>query len=262
MSNHYHLLVETPEVGLSRGVKWLNQRYAETFNKRHERVGHLFQGRFKSILVERERHLLELLRYVVLNPVRCGMVAFAGEYAWSNYRATAGLQLPPRWVEVGWTLDQFGGRDRAEAREAYRRWVADGRGAAYNPREAMVGQMYLGGEGFRERMQQLVNVKPRSSEHPVAQRTPDRPPMDAIAILVGETFGEAAGMLRRKSRSDARKAIALVAIDDARLTIRCIANWLQVTDWAVEKMRRAGCARYAADPQFRLRVDRVRAALS
>lgn len=262
MSNHYHLLVETPEMGLSRGVKWLNQRYAETFNRRHDRVGHLFQGRFKSILVERERHLLELLRYVVLNPVRCGMTAFAGEYEWSNYRATAGLQLPPRWLEVGWTLDQFGGRDGAESREAYRRWVADGRGAAYHPREAIVGQMYLGSEGWREGVQRLVDEKPRSTEHPVAQRIPSRPPMDIIAALVGEQFGEPVGTLQRKSRSDARKAIALLATEDAHLTLRCIAEWLQVTDWAVAKMRRAGCERYAADPHFRLRVDQVRAALS
>jgi len=66
MRNHYHLLVETPEVGLSRGIKSLNQEYAEGFNRRHTRVGHLFQGRFKGILVEREGHLLELLRYIVL----------------------------------------------------------------------------------------------------------------------------------------------------------------------------------------------------
>lgn len=261
MSNHYHLLVETPEVGLSRGIKWLNQRYAETFNQRHERVGHLFQGRFKSILVERERHLLELLRYVVLNPVRCGAATFAGEYEWSSYRATAGLQLQPRWLEIDWTLDQFG-RDRAEAREAYRRFVAEGRGAAYNPREAIVGQIYLGSEDFRERMQTLVDTKQRSSEHPVAQRIPSQPPMDIIATLVGERFGEPAGMLKRKSRSDARKAVALLAMEDVRLTLRCIADWLEVSDWAVEKMRRAGCARYAADPHFRSRVDQIRAALS
>jgi len=77
MANHYHLLIETPEIGLSRGVKWLNQRYAQAFNERHGRVGHLFQGRFKSVLVQREGHLLELLRYIVLNPVRCGIVRFA-----------------------------------------------------------------------------------------------------------------------------------------------------------------------------------------
>jgi putative transposase len=70
MTNHYHLLVETPETNLSRGVRTLNGEYAQNFNRRHRRVGHLFQGRFKGIRVERESHLLELVRYIVLNPAR------------------------------------------------------------------------------------------------------------------------------------------------------------------------------------------------
>ncbi|MHB0972006.1 MAG: transposase [Thermoanaerobaculia bacterium] len=102
MTNHYHLIVETPVPTLSRGVKRLNERYAETFNLHHHRVGHLVQGRFKGILVERESHLLELIRYVVLNPVRAGMVQHAGDYAWSSYRATAGLAPAPACLEVGW----------------------------------------------------------------------------------------------------------------------------------------------------------------
>lgn len=92
MRNHVHLLVETPRAPtISRGMKRLNETYAQWFNVRHGRVGHLFQGRFKGILVERESHLLELTRYIVLNPVRCGAVRFAGDWRWSklprNYRA-------------------------------------------------------------------------------------------------------------------------------------------------------------------------------
>jgi len=261
MSNHYHLLVETPEVGLSRGIQWLNQRYAETFNKRHARVGHLFQGRFKSILVERERHLLELLRYVVLNPVRCGLSTFAGEYAWSNYRATAGLQLPPRWLQIDWTLDQFGGRDRAEAREAYRRFVADGRGAAYNPREAVVGQIYLGGEGFRERMQAVVRARARSLEVPALQRMPARPSLEQIVPLITEVFEVEAEVLQHPSHQPARKALAMLAVEDAGLRQGSIAEWMGVSGWAVSKMRKAASLRYARDGDFRRRIDQVRAAL-
>ncbi|MBW3672334.1 MAG: transposase [Acidobacteria bacterium] len=86
MSNHYHLLIETPEVGLSREMKRLNESYATWFNLRHRRAGHLFQGRFKNILIERESHLLELTRYIVLNPVRCHALKYAGDWRWSNYR--------------------------------------------------------------------------------------------------------------------------------------------------------------------------------
>jgi REP element-mobilizing transposase RayT len=129
MSNHYHLLLETPEAGLSLGMKYLNQFYAEYFNERYERVGHLYQDRFKGILVEREGHLLELVRYIVLNPVKAGCVTFPGDYRWSNYRATAGLAPAPSWLEIDWTLEQFHPHDRVAAREAYRQFVTsyDGR---------------------------------------------------------------------------------------------------------------------------------------
>ena len=262
MSNHYHLLLETREVGLSRGMKWLNQAYAETFNERHDRVGHLFQGRFKGILVEREGHLLELVRYIVLNPVRCHAVAFAGDYEWSNYRSTAGLQPSPRWLEIEWTLDQFGGANRAESREAYRRFVADARGASYNPRESVVGEIYLGGAAFCDRMQSLVAETERSREHPRAQRRFVRPMLDAVVVLIADRFGVTPGDLKRKSRGQARKALAHLAVDDAGLTLRCIADWMGVSDWAASKMRQGARELYSTDLGYREKVDQIRAALS
>jgi REP element-mobilizing transposase RayT len=262
MSNHYHLLIETPEVGLSRGLKWLNQKYAEGFNERHGRVGHLFQGRFKSILVEREGHLLELIRYIVLNPVRCHAVAFAGDYAWSNYRATAGLQAAPSWLEIDWTLAQFGAADRAGAHEAYRRFVADARGASYNPWEAVAGQIYLGGAAFCERMQSLVSASDRSREHPRVQRTFVRPSLDALVTLVTERFDVTPDELRLKSRGQARKALAQLAVDDAGVTLRCIAEWMGVSEWAASKMRLAAVSLYASDDEYRERIDEIRIALS
>ncbi|MGZ8868415.1 MAG: transposase, partial [Thermoanaerobaculia bacterium] len=159
MQNHYHLLIETPEGGLSKGVKWLNQTYVQWFNARHDRVGHLFQGRFKGILVEREGHLLELIRYIVLNPVRCGAVRFAADYTWSNYGATAALKPSPPWLEVDWTLAQFCEPTRRAAHEAYRRFVADARGSSYNPWESLRDQIYLGSPEFREQMQRRVEIK-------------------------------------------------------------------------------------------------------
>jgi REP element-mobilizing transposase RayT len=139
MSNHYHLLLDTPERTLSLGMKRLNETWAEHFNWRHDRVGHLFQGRFDSRPVDAENHLRELFRYIVLNPVRCGAAEYAADYEWSNYRATAGLEQPPEWLEVGWTLSHFH-EDRALAAELYRQFVAAGRGAKpcpWEPRSVM-----------------------------------------------------------------------------------------------------------------------------
>jgi hypothetical protein len=104
MSNHYHVVVETVEGNLSQGMRQLNGVYTQTFNRRHRRVGHVFQGRYKAILVERDSYLLELSRYVVLNPVRALMVKDAAEWPWSNYRATIGQARPMKSLQVDWLL--------------------------------------------------------------------------------------------------------------------------------------------------------------
>ena len=134
MNNHYHLLLETPERTLSVGMKSLNEAWAEHFNWRHDRVGHLFQGRFDSRSVETEDHLRELFRYIVLNPVRCGAVEYAADYEWSNYRATAGFSPPPNWLRIDWTLSHFH-EEREVAMDLYRQFVAAGRGAKPCPWE-------------------------------------------------------------------------------------------------------------------------------
>lgn len=100
MDNHYHLLIETSEGNLSPGMRQLNGVYTQRFNRRHARAGHVFQGRFKAILVERESYLLELARYIVLNPVRTKKVKHQGRYPWSSYAATAGAIASPAWLNT------------------------------------------------------------------------------------------------------------------------------------------------------------------
>jgi len=110
MTNHYHLLIETPEGNLSHGMRQLNGVYTQRFNRNHRRVGHVFQGRYKAILVEKESHLLELSRYIVLNPIRARMVHAAQDWVWSSYRSTAGLVACPSWLYVDWLLSAFSKR--------------------------------------------------------------------------------------------------------------------------------------------------------
>jgi putative transposase len=123
MPNHYHLLVETPNNDLSAGMHRLNSLYAMWFNDRHGVDGHLFQGRFSSVLLESNWHLLELSRYVVLNPVRAGLCEHPVRWRWSSYRATTGKSRRPRYLQTAWLLAQFG-RTPREARAAYGTFVA------------------------------------------------------------------------------------------------------------------------------------------
>jgi|Tabmets5t2r1_1033131.scaffolds.fasta_scaffold05481_2 putative transposase len=124
MGNHYHLVVETPRPNLPSGMRQLNGRYAQGFNDRHGRCGHVFQARYRSILVEKDSHLLALSRYVVMNPVRAGLCSDPGAYFWSSYRATAGQAPVDRFLVTDWILGNFS-NTRGSAQTRYRAFVAE-----------------------------------------------------------------------------------------------------------------------------------------
>lgn len=169
MSNHYHLLVETPDSNLSRGMRYLNGVYTQRFNRTHSHVGHLFQGRFKAILVEKEAHMLELARYVVLNPVRAGMVESAEQWSWSSYPAMVGLSGCPEWFDREWLLGNFGESNRSAVRQ-YMRFVADGV-LQSSPWSMLKNQIYLGSDRFVEKVQSdLPSRQQKLSEIPKAQK--------------------------------------------------------------------------------------------
>jgi REP element-mobilizing transposase RayT len=152
MSNHYHLLVETIDGNLSKGMRQLNGVYTQRFNRRHHRVGHLYQGRYKAILVQKENYLLELARYIVLNPVRAGMVRQPEEWYWSSYLAMMGLSDVPEWLDADGLLSQLG-RQRQGAITSYRRFVMEGVGLP-SPLAQTRHQLLLGDDAFVVRHQQ------------------------------------------------------------------------------------------------------------
>lgn len=154
MDNHYHLVVETPDANLAQGMRQLNGLYTQRFSRRHGRVGHVFQGRYKAILVQRDGHLLELARYVVLNPVRAGMARSAKDWPWSSYRATAGQVPVPPWLTTEWLLSTFS-RRRPEAIARYKAFVSQGKNLP-SPWASLKHQIFLGDERFVEAMQAHV----------------------------------------------------------------------------------------------------------
>jgi len=173
MSNHYHLLIETPEGNLSIGMRQLNGVYTQAFNRSHGRVGHLFQGRFKAIVIEKDTHLLAACRYVVLNPVRAAAIQNPAQWKWSSYRASAGREQPHPCLSTDWILHQFGGT-RQKAKRHYRRFVREGM-----KRESLWGQVkaqsILGTEGFVARLIDYVRGHQDIPEIPKSQRYLNRP---------------------------------------------------------------------------------------
>ena len=176
MSNHYHLLLQTQTSSLSQGMKFINGTYTQSFNRRHKRVGHVFQGRFKSILVERDSYLLELARYLVLNPVRAQMVRAAKDWPWSSYRATAGLSAAPPSLTTDWILGNFGAR-RSQAQQRYREFVKAGKGQP-SPWQSLKNQIYLGTDEFVEDMQCHIDPNQSLEDIPKPQTAKPQHPVE------------------------------------------------------------------------------------
>ena len=168
MDNHFHLLIETPEANLGRGMRQLNGVYTQRYNRRHRNVGHLFQGRYKAILVERDSYLLELARYIVLNPVRAKMAGTPEDYLWSSYRSTLGMEPAPAGLTTSWVLGQFA-KTKPVARKRYAAFVHDGAGQP-SPWDRVKGQVLLGSEAFIESMAQQVGKNKTVIEIPKRQR--------------------------------------------------------------------------------------------
>jgi REP element-mobilizing transposase RayT len=155
MDNHYHLVIETPKGNLSRGMRQLNGVYTQRYNNIHGTGGSVFQGRFKAILFERNAYLLELCRYIVLNPLRLKAVKNLSRYRWSSYRATAGELKPASWLSTAWILANFGRGAAAERK--YKEFIMAGVGLP-SPLTYVKSQVLLGSAAFIKRMQaKLLN---------------------------------------------------------------------------------------------------------
>jgi len=178
MTNHFHLLIETPDGNLSLGMRQLNGVYTQLFNKWHGRVGHLFQGRYKAILIQKDSHLLEVCRYVVLNPVRARMVERPEEWKWSSYLATAGKTRPHPCLTTDWVLGQFSGK-RGKAEQEYRKFIQWGIGQKSIWTEVR-GQALLGEEGFVDKFVDHLKKHKDIPEIPRSQRYAHRPSLEKL----------------------------------------------------------------------------------
>jgi REP element-mobilizing transposase RayT len=178
MNNHYHLVIETPDANLSKGMRQLNGVYTMRFNRHHGSVGHVFQGRYKAIVVQKESHLLEVCRYVVLNPVRARVVETPEPWRWSSYRATAGIEKAHPCLTTDWVLGQFGSK-RRRAEKRYRAFVMDGiRG--HRIWKDVKGQSILGDGDFVNRLIDYARGYEEVKEIPKVQRYLNRPGLKEI----------------------------------------------------------------------------------
>ncbi len=193
MGNHFHLLLETPQANLSKGMHWLDSCYAGYFNWQHDHDGHVFQGRFQSILVQREGYLQELCRYIVLNPVRAGLTSHPVDYYWSSFREIAGIDSTGTGpTATDWILSLYS-IDTSEAEALYAAYVMDGRDRP-SPLKQVAGGTILGDKCFIEHVRDKVLTEIPLAKIPISQRDAFRPELD-------EHF-RSSSILRTEERDD------------------------------------------------------------
>ena len=180
MTNHYHLLVETPDGNLADVMHYINGVYTTRYNARNKTVGHVYQGRYKAILVERDEYLLCLCRYIVLNPVRAGIVEHPAEYEWSSYCSTAGLTgKHERFLSTDWILAQFADKKRL-AQKRYQEFVITPDAGSDKPFDNIHGGCVLGSDAFIDKLSLVFWEADEIQELARSHRYADRPPLSAL----------------------------------------------------------------------------------
>ena len=201
MGNHYHLLVETPEANLSLSMQWINVSYATYFNRKRDRHGHLFQGRFKAILIDADEYLKHLSRYIHLNPVRAKMVSAPSEYLWSSYRGFIGKQKAPQFLETDRLLSSFG-RNKKEAKRNYKDFVEGvDINAVENPHKQVTAGFILGDRNFINWVKEtFLSSKEGEKEIPQLKKLKPRVSLETVVKAVCEEFDCSADQVIIKGR--------------------------------------------------------------
>jgi REP element-mobilizing transposase RayT len=189
MSNHYHLLLETPSGNLSQILRHVNGAYTTYFNTKRQRSGHLLQGRFKAILVDMDEYSKELSRYIHLNPLRAKMIDKLEEYRWSSYLDYIGTRKPPAWLERNFILSYFG-KKPSIAQRNYREFVeAKLDQKNKNPLREVVGSTILGSVDFvKEIKERFIEGKKANRDLPALKALISKPSIEEIIKAVESEF--------------------------------------------------------------------------
>jgi putative transposase len=191
MENHYHLLLETPQGNLSEILHHINGAYTTYFNVKRQRSGHLFQGRYRAILVEKDAYCQELSRYIHLNPLRGGMVKDLIRYPWTSYPYYIGLKEKPFWLETGYILEYFG-QEKRWAQKKYKGYVEEAAGVEMkDPLGAVFASTFLGSQEFIQQVRQSTRIIEDSDTRNITGLTAlkERPTLEEIKRIVGDVVG-------------------------------------------------------------------------
>lgn len=239
MNNHYHLLLETPKPTLSRTMRDLNGHYTIYFNKCHKRDGHLFQGRYKAILVDKDSYLLELSRYIHLNPIRAKVVDKPEDYPYSSMPYYVYKTSPPSWLNTSFILEQFGDTIKIQRAE-YKKFVYEGIKNASNPLSNIYANSMLGSETFiKEITDKFLRKRDIDNQIPNAKRLKYGKDLTDIAESVLKYYHiKKETLIRKNTRfNNAKKAFIYLTRKYTDASLKQIAHYLDdsVSDMAISQ---------------------------
>jgi hypothetical protein len=262
MGNHYHLLIETPEPNLSMTMQWLNVSYAAYFNRKQNRSGHLFQGRFKAILIDADAYLNHLSRYIHLNPVRAGIVNTPGKYRWSSYAAIVGEQKQPKILKTDRLLCNFG-KNKKEARKGYREFVegVDVK-TVKDPRKKLAGGFILGDTDFVNWVKETFLCK-RDDEKEIPQLKKLKPRVTPENIVehVSKAFNIEVIKIQKKGskRNKAREVAIYLARELSRLSCNQLGDFFGgVSGALITMMNRRITEEIDRNRQLRNKIEKIK----
>jgi hypothetical protein len=200
MGKHYHILTDTPKGNITKVMHYLNATYTGYFNKKYERVGHLFQGRYKGFLIEKERYFLSVSRYIHLNSVRAFIVKKPEEYPWSSYPEYIGRRKKKEWLTCDWILEQYSS-DRAKAKRLYKKFVEEGLKIKKNPFDALKKGLILGSERFVDEIKKKISLK-EHREIPESRKLKKRIEYEDVIATVAKRFEISEKEIKEAGRRD------------------------------------------------------------
>jgi putative transposase len=254
MTNHYHLLLETPEGNLSQIMRHINGAYTTYYNVKRKRSGHLFQGRYNAVLLEVDAHAKELSRYIHLNPVRAGLVEKPEDYLWSSYRAFLDKADSPQWLDRDFVLGYFGNNERS-ACQAYRTFVVESLGKNYeSPLKNAVGNI-LGDSEFIEKITaKHLPEKEVDRNVPAIRTLKTRPRAEEIICKVETALPD--------NEKRARQVSIYLCHRYSGLTLRKLGEHFKVGESAISEASRRFRIRLENDAALQSIVEKLRKELN
>ena len=262
MSNHYHLLIQTPDSNLSRAMQWINVSYATYFNRKRDRHGHLFQGRFKAILIDADEYLKHLSRYIHLNPVRAKMVSAPSDYQWSSYRAFIGKQKTAQFLETDWLLSTFG-KNRKQARQSYKDFVEKVDAKTLEDPGVQISEGFLLGDtNFIKWVKEtFLSDRDDQEEIPQLKKLKPRIAIEDVVQAVSDQFETSADQITVKGRKNnkAREVAIHLARDMCGLSCKQLGLYFGGVSGALITIMDKRIAEEASqNRRFRRRIDNIR----